>query len=317
MRRSRAAGPLVAVVTGALLALAGCSPFGAVGRSATEGARPSPTGTPAWPAATPRSGLAKGLVLPLEAYMEPYADTVAVQEAVDRLTTRCMKRYGYTYSAPARGMTPPPSSDDSNMPRRYGITDRDLAARYGYFLGDSGRTPPPAPRLTPAETAVLTGRLAVAPGAKRAPARIDGRRIPEDGCLGESIRRIGPRIDESPAGSLDYESLRRSQSDPRVLAVVGAWSRCMKAKGYDVDSPLDAAKLTPDTHHGQADQADITTALTDIDCKRRTGLVKTWYTVEYAVQRQQIEQNQLQLQQLKERIAAEVKTAMAVLGRNS
>ncbi|MGX1562814.1 hypothetical protein, partial [Streptomyces sp. NPDC055509] len=294
MRRSRAAGPLVAVVAGALLALAGCSPFGGTGESPAGGAGPSRSGTPAWPATTPRSGLAKGLVLPLEAYMEPYADTVAIQQAVDRLATQCMKRYGYVYTAPARGTTPPPSSDDSNMPRRYGITDRDLAARYGYFLGDGGRTPPPAPRLTAAETAVLTGRLAVTPGAKKAPAVIDGRRIPENGCLGESLRRIGPRIDESPASRLDYESLRRSQSDPRVLAVIGAWSRCMKAKGYTVASPLDAANLTPDTRHGQADQADITTALTDIDCKRRTGLVKTWYTVESAVQRRQIEQNQLQ-----------------------
>ncbi|MBR8639080.1 hypothetical protein KEF29_06475 [Streptomyces tuirus] len=316
MRRSRAARPLVAVAAGALLALAGCSPLGGTGTTAAGGARPARTGTPAWPAATPRSGLAKGLVLPLEAYMEPYADTVVIQQAVDRLAAQCMKRYGYTYTPPARGLTPPPSSDDANMTRRYGITDRDLAAKYGYFLGDSDRTPPPAPRLTSAETAVLTGRLAVAPGAKKAPERIDGKRVPHNGCLGEAIREVGPRIDESLASRLDYESLRRSQSDPRVLAVVGTWSRCMKAKGYTVDSPLDAANLTPDTHHGQASQADITTALTDIDCKRRTGLVKTWYTVESAIQRQQIEQNQLPLGQLKDRIAAEVKAATAVLGRN-
>ncbi|MFI8533630.1 hypothetical protein ACIGMX_25725 [Streptomyces aquilus] len=314
MRRRRAVSPVVAVAA-ALLALTACSPGGGTGTPRAGGATPSGTGAPAWPAAVPASGLAKGLVLPMEAYMEPYADTVVIDRAVDRLTTQCMKRYGYAYTPPARGMTPPPSSDDSNMPRRYGITDEDLAARFGYFLGDLNQTPPPAPKLTPAETAVLTGRLAIARGAKKAPARIGGRSIPQDGCLGEATRRIGPRIDESLPSKLDYESLRRSQSDPRVLAVIGAWSRCMKAKGYTVDSPLNAANLTPDTHDGQAGQADITTALTDIKCKRQTGLVKTWFTVESAIQRGQIEQHQLALTQVRQRITAEVKAATGVLGR--
>ncbi|MFJ4786800.1 hypothetical protein [Streptomyces sp. NPDC088794] len=306
---------LVAVVTGGTLALVGCSPHGGSGASAAGGAAPSGTGAPAWPAAVPASGLAKGLALPMESYMEPYADTVVVQQAVDRLAAQCMKRYGYDYTAPVRGLTPPPSSDDSNMTRRYGITDQDLAARFGYFLGDSEQTPPPAQRLTSAETAVLTGRLAIARGAAKAPTKAGGKTIPEDGCVGEATRRIGPRIDASLASRLDYESLRRSQSDPRVLAAVDAWSRCMKAKGYTVDSPLNAAKLTPDTDHGQATRADITTALADIACKRSTGLVKTWFTVESALQRRQIEQNQLPLTQLKQQIASEVKAATTVLGR--
>jgi hypothetical protein len=306
---------MAAITAGALLALTGCSSHGGTGTSGAGGAGPSRSGAPAWPATTPQSGLAKGLVLPLEAYMQPYADTVAVQQAIDRLTTQCMKRYGYAYTAPARGMTPPPSSDDSNMSRRYGITDQDLAARFGYFLGDRDQTPPSAPKLTSAETAVLTGRLALARGSKKAPSQIDGKRIPQDGCLGEATRKIGPRIDESLSSKLDYESLRRSQSDPRVLAVVAAWSRCMKAKGYTVDSPLNAARLTPDRNNGQAAQSDITTALADIKCKSQTDLVKIWFTVDSAIQRQQIEQNQLPLTQLKDTITAEVKAAATVLGR--
>jgi hypothetical protein len=300
---------LAAVLIGS--ALTGCSTAGGDTGDAASGKKTAAQA--GWPDAVPKSGLAKGMVLPLEAYMETYPETVTIQRAIIRLETQCMAGYGFHISLPPAGMTPPPNNDDSNMERRYGITDRDAAARLAYSIGDDDRTPPPAPELTSAEIAVLTGHVAIKPGAAKAPSTFHGKAVPDGGCGQQAVDEVGVgRIDTSVAGRLDADSMSTSQADPRVQAVIAAWSQCMKSSGYTVDSPLNAAKLAPTATGGTPSAASLQVATTDIDCKARTGLVKTWFDVESAIQRQQVEQNQFALQDARDRITATVKTAAAV-----
>ncbi|MEU2864999.1 hypothetical protein ACIQWL_50950 [Streptomyces mirabilis] len=53
-----------------------------------------------WPKAVPNSGLAKDLSLPLQAYMQTYQDTVALDNAERNLETSCMAEYGFTVTFP-------------------------------------------------------------------------------------------------------------------------------------------------------------------------------------------------------------------------
>ncbi|WNI16186.1 hypothetical protein [Actinacidiphila sp. ITFR-21] len=79
-------------------------------------------------------------------------------------------------------------------------------------------------------------------------------------------------------------------------------------------SPLRAADLAPYVRGRAISAAAIRVAVTDVDCKARTGLVKTWFDVESGIQRQQVEDNQLTLRDIQGRITAVVKAAAAVTG---
>ncbi|MFI9106639.1 hypothetical protein ACIGXA_39700 [Streptomyces fildesensis] len=315
-RRRRPGIAAVLPVLGAVLIGSGLTGCSASSGDAGDAAHDNPTAAAAgWPDAVPKSGLAKGMVLPLEAYMETYPESVSIRRAIIQLETQCMAGYGFHISLPPPGLTPPPNNDDSNMERRYGITDRSKAAKLAYTLGDENRTPPPAPKLSDAEIAVLTGHVAMKPGAAKAPSTYQGKAVPDGGCGQQAADQVGAaRIDNKVVGQADADSLDKSQADPRVQAVITAWSRCMKSSGYTVDTPLDAAKLVQSLHGGGVSAADIQVATTDIDCKAKTDLVKTWFTVESDIQRQQIEQNQFALQDGRNRITAAVKAAAAVTG---
>lgn len=315
-RRATVLVPAVAAVVA--LAAAGCSAAGGTGDGTTAAGKhgtaagATPAAAVAWPDAVPKSGLAKGLVLPLEAYMETYPETVTIARAVDKLTESCMARYGFTLHMPQRGVKPPPNNDDANMARRYGISDPDAAAEYGYSLGEDDAQPDEMPKLSDAAVAVLTGHVARRPGAAKAPSTYQGKAVPEGGCATEAADKVGySHLSSDLTEKLNAASMDRSQADPRVQQVIGAWSRCMRLKGYTVDSPLHAADLVPQS--GTGGNA-VQTATTDVACKKHTGLVKTWFDVESAIERDQIEQNQLALQQQRDTVTAAVKAAAAVIG---
>jgi hypothetical protein len=263
----------------------------------------------------PKTGLAKGLVLPVEAYMETYPETVTIGTAVNKLTEQCMARYGFNLTLPPRGATPPPNYDDSNMARRYGITEPDKAAKFAYTIGDEDETGAQQLKLTKAARAVLTGRTGSEPNAPKAPPTYQGKAVPDGGCTAEAARKVGAdRVDPSLTGRLDAASLDKSQADPRVQQVITAWSTCMKSKGYTIDTPLNAARLAPYIHGQPVSPKAIQIATTDIACKKQTGLVTTWFGVESAIQRQQVEQNQLALQDQRDKVTAAVKAATALTG---
>ncbi|WP_153542236.1 hypothetical protein [Streptomyces sp. RB17] len=106
------------------------------------------------------------MTLPLQQYMQTYQDSVVIEHAARSLETQCMARYGFTVTFPPVGVNPPPNADDSNMPRRYGISDPATSAKYGYELPPDPTEHPQPPKPSPAGIAVLTGRKALNPRAE-------------------------------------------------------------------------------------------------------------------------------------------------------
>ncbi|MFG2260597.1 hypothetical protein [Streptomyces mirabilis] len=258
-----------------------------------------------WPKAVPNSGLAKDLSLPLQAYMQTYQDTVALDNAERNLETSCMAEYGFTVTFPPAGQTPPPSADDANMPRRYGITDRATAAKYGYGLPEDsqGQKGTRMPALTKEQVEVLTGRTSIRnnptdPAPEPAPSTYQGKPIHKDGCAGWAADQLGNRnLDFSLVSQLDGESVTQSQKTPAVQEAISAWSKCMNTKGYTVATPYDADKVVPHAD-GAPSQGEINVALADIDCKKSTNLVEIWFNEDSKIQDQQIKDHKSELDAL-------------------
>jgi len=266
-----------------------------------------------WPKATPERGLAKGLTLPLEQYMQSYEQRVVIDQAVRNLQTECMAGFGFDFRPPPAGTTPPPNANDANMERRYGITDRVVAEQYGYGLPENGpQTGASTPELTEAAGMVLSGAVRTGKRESPAPRSFKGKEIPEGGCTGWAKRKVGADgLDFSLVSRLNYESLAQSQETPEVQRAIGAWSRCMKSKGYEVAIPFEAIDLTNDTGVG-SDKA-VTIAVADIDCKKSVDLVSIWFRVDAGIQSKQIEKHQLALEETRKKNEAAIKAAEKML----
>ncbi|MGV9286669.1 hypothetical protein [Streptomyces sp. NPDC003719] len=305
-----------AAVAAASVALAGCSSSSDgtdAGDTTAARAAAAAGDTSKWPRAVADQGLVRGLTLPLQPYMQTYQDAMVIERAARTLQTECMAGYGFTVVFPPVGVNPPPNADDSNMPRRYGISDRAAAAKYGYQLPPDTAEHPAPLDLSPAATAVLTGRKGTGPRAEPAPPTYNGRKIPKGGCQQQAFDELGARIDFTLPSRLDHDSLVKSQEDPRVRSTIGAWSTCMKGKGFTVADPFAAVDMAFRNGAGAADQKQITLALADIDCKKETNLVAVWHKVDAEIQSRQVEENQLALQQLRDRNTKAVKAAEAAL----
>ncbi len=326
MKRIKRTATAVALTASALL-ISACS-SGATPGTTQNAADGKPIVNKAnWPEKVPTSGLAKNLTLPLEAYMASYEDQVTVEQAASDLQQSCMKDYGIDLTLPKAGANPPPSDNDANIERRYGISDRAEAEKYGYEL-------PPALRehteqtmrdLSGVEVEVLTGHTkpeapaaaeagqpvaAPAQGVKPARAEYHGKALKRGGCIGWSKDRLGVKeADPVIVAQLAGDSLTQSMKDEKVVKATAAWSSCMAGKGHaglaDPYKAMDQG-VTPD---GEPTEESIALAVDDIDCKQQTDLVKIWFGVESAIQTRQIADNQDQLTAIKQQHGAEVAAA--------
>ncbi|MBR8638939.1 hypothetical protein KEF29_05470 [Streptomyces tuirus] len=278
-----------------------------------------------WPKETPVTGLMKGLKLPLENYMLSYADTVAIDQAKNTLQKQCMAEYGFTVDFPKPGANPPPSNNDANIERRYGITDATVAKTYGYGIPEelTHHTDQAVQELSDVEVEVLTGHtkpekvappkdaeadgpyFAAPPKTKPARAEHNGKKLRRGGCAGWSDEQLGAAKQKADAflvSDLNGDSLVRSQQSEPVQDVFKDWSSCMKTKGHaglaDPYKAMDAG-LALDKD-GKATEESIRMALDDIACKEQTGLVKVWFDEESKIQNQQIEDNKAKLDSAKE-----------------
>lgn len=278
-----------------------------------------------WPKATPERGLAKGLSLPLEEYMQTYQDTVTLDQASRKLQEKCMAEYGFSIELPLAGTTPPPNDNDANMERRYGLTDRQAAAQYGYGLPEAltKQVRQKMPELTDEAVQVLTGHTKPAapatPGAVRAvePAAesYQGKKIHKGGCHGwakDKLKR--PATDDLAfVSELNGNSFTESMATPAVKQALAAWSQCMKTEGYTAVTPFEATDIAPHAEGGPASQEEIAVALAEIDCKEKTDLVKVWFTEESKIQKAQIAEHRTKLNGTRTRNSEAVAAADASL----
>lgn len=276
--------------------------------SAAESAAQGPTiFKDNWPEKVPTSGLAKGLVLPLESYMISYAEEIAVQQARDSAETACMNRFGFEgWRTEDLGTSPPPADNASNMPRRYGLTDPAQARTYGYHLPSAGPESTPPPEQDTAEAAtVLTGQN----GSERL-ASFKGEELPEGGCTGEVGRKVAVP-DVALVERLNTESLELSQRTPAVEAAMVRWASCMKDRGYQVNTVWETAEVAG-AESETADQQEIEVATAEVDCKQETGLVKVWFAEETTIQKRLVEENQQALKGAESQLGKTLEKAAAV-----
>ncbi|MFR9800571.1 hypothetical protein ACL02U_32435 [Streptomyces sp. MS06] len=311
------------------LSLSACSSSGSASDS-SDSAKP-PVDRSKWPQAVPRTGLVKGLTLPLEAYLPSYADTVAVDQARTDLQEQCMADYGLSVSLPRAGANPSISDNSIDIERRYGITDRAAAGRRGYLLTPDQQksTEQKTPELSDAEVEVLTGHTKPKPAAaptgghgtdfvgrgKTQPARAEynGKKLRKGGCTGWSRSKFPPVSELSRlADTLAAQSLTSSRDEHGVKKAMKEWSGCMEKAGYDVANPYAAMEKGLSKDHGTtASKAQIDIALADVDCKRKSDLIKIWSDAEAAIQKKLIKENKVELTKNKNTFAALVKSAHA------
>jgi hypothetical protein len=261
--------------------------FLAVPAAAGFNGRPKISVPPIPPAAS-----GEAISLPLNTY----ADVAGLQqtvlsEAQSLLTQKCMAARGFVYTGQAT-----PSQEQAllqNIEYGFGVTSLDDAYTYGYgqpaaaggpqpgglFLG--GFTSFSALQQHPAMALALLG---FAPGVRIPPVR-------EPGCLilaNSEIYRPGSTQLGDPVPAIAQQASMWTQTDPRVVAVNQAWSRCMAQHGYHYGSPEQAA-----AHNWPASPtaAETATAVADVTCKQRVNLTNTWLTVEAAYQTALIGQN--------------------------
>jgi len=133
----------------------------------------------------------------------------------------------------------------------------------------------------PAWTVALLG---FAPGARIGPVR-------QESCMTLALNEVcrpGSNQIGDPVPAIVQEASQWTQTDPHVLAVIAAWSRCMARRGLHYANPQQ-----PADHNWPATPtaAETATAVADVTCKLQVNLINTWLTVEAAYQTALIGQN--------------------------
>ncbi|MEV0616261.1 hypothetical protein AB0I81_23300 [Nonomuraea sp. NPDC050404] len=215
----------------------------------------------------------RGLRVPFDDFTLSRLDIHTIEYAEDLLTRACMRASGLDWE-----LLPPPARTDTDPlhRRRYGVIEPKVAEHHGYHL------PPPAPDQWAREQ-VWRRREALPPAGRRAAYGHDG----QGGCRNTARTRLAegiPKIDRGRLNGFIGSTFEASQRLPAVVAAFGAWSGCMKDRGFAYRTPLDAVSDPAWTSSAQASPREIAAARADVGCKRATGLVAAWSAAEKAVQ---------------------------------
>lgn len=259
--------------------------------------------------------------LPIEEYMLSDRQIDELERARITLTVSCVARFGLTLPwkvSDARSGRVAGSNSSVNLSRRYGITDPAVAARLGYRVPPDSSTstlPPPEPELPASMELVLTGGNPGTTGTSRA-VTYRGRRVPDGGCMGDAVRRLGVWSggvgDAELADRVNQESLDRARGEPATAKAIRAWSACMRIAGHDYADPFQAPGPRLEKT-GTVTREEVVVATADINCKRRTNLVGYWFTAEQAFQQLTIGDHATEFERIRRDLRTMVGRARAVL----
>lgn len=296
--RRAAHGRAVVVVLAATvlpLATVGCSTQSGTGG---EAAGEPPLGD------VPHVTAASQLVLPLDQFEGSTVDHTLDHQASQILAARCAARFGVTSTDRSMSDVAPGGPNTG----RYGIVEREIAARFGYHSaeqgGDDAKTNskygPDAWNPSPEELVVLDGTKADGSPLARdeLPRDANGEPLPEGGCSRWANLELtgGAPIPFSLIDQWGGEASQAAEADSRVRAANDGWSRCMKARGYDYKSiwdPNDSFSMEP-----TSTAKEIATAVADVECRQETNLVGIWMAVETAYQHRVISANEGQFHEV-------------------
>lgn len=266
------------------LTIAGCTSTTPTASSAspTPSSVPATAPEPVLPAATVPQ-------LPIQTYMFTQVEVYRAEQARFVLSKKCMDSFGVPFTIPSLPAITP-AKDIDQQDRRYGVTNMAEARSLGYH--------PPAELITqntqaPMITTMSPTQKLVYFGLPSDQHTYQGHPIPPGGCTAAAARQLAPVGELSHSeltAQISHDSFKTSLSSPPVTAALGQWSVCMHNAGYDYPTPLasggDRRWSTP-----QPTPAEITAAVTDINCQHETSLIQIWSAAERAIQQQQIAAN--------------------------
>ena len=249
----------------------------------------------------PSAASGQTISLPLNSYaaVSGLQQTV-LAEAQVLLTQKCMAARGFVYTS----QTTPSQEQALLQGIEYGFNGSfgranwltislSDASTYGYGQPATASSPPQGGVFLGGfssfndlkqHAALAVALLGFAPGVTIGPVR-------EPGCLNvanNEIYRPGSSQLGDPVPAIAQQASMWTETDPRVVAVNAAWSRCMARRGYHYGSPQQAADHNWPKSPTAAETA---TAVADVTCKQQVNLINTWLTVEAAYQTALIGQN--------------------------
>ncbi|MFJ3906301.1 hypothetical protein [Streptomyces sp. NPDC090025] len=251
------------------------------------------------------------MTLPLDSYVSAPDETTIVL-AENELAKQCMRAQGMELPASLLLTSGPEAPAPYVL---YGLIDMDAAKVYGY------REPSP-PHRSKGGTAAAPAK--VAPAVVRA--YFGDPKKPGGGCEGDARKKLGgpnPTTLLMHVQELRSVSLGATYQDSRVKAAVSRWSVCMKRAGYDYADPLAPGHdrtllgrglpVPPGATLPPPSPAEISAAVTDITCKRRTGYLQTVVLVSAAYERELIEERARPLRAAQDEQKRKLRSAKEIL----
>ncbi|MFJ4675767.1 hypothetical protein [Kitasatospora sp. NPDC088783] len=276
----------------ALAAAAGTAVSACSGPSVERAASPAvPSGTAGPAAAAFDPADPATWKLPLEAYLPTEDEEGQLRRALGSLVEECVHRAGFSDWHPAA--TLPKLGPKTLTDWRYGIHDAELSATRGYH--------PDAAEQAAYDAVVQEAALDGGDKADSATLFSCGQQGAEK--LGRTDKTVGEL-----AQRLANESFTRSKQEPAVVRAFAQWSACMKQSGYDYKEPLDASD-DPKVNGRDVTPAEIDTAMADLGCRERTGVARTWYDAEVALQKKAEEDNAQALREERKQLDDVLKTS--------
>ncbi|EMF00024.1 hypothetical protein J7W19_19860 [Streptomyces mobaraensis NBRC 13819 = DSM 40847] len=259
------------------------------------------------PDPTIRQGLLRSRELPVEQYLVSFKDATAERAAVLRNVQACMARYGLTYDPPVRPESYTAISDNTaNLERRYGLSDRATAEKWGYAW-PSAQGEPPRWDPTSAQMDALYGKN----GDGEVLGSIGGVPVPKGGCNAEAREKAGAQ-DDSAAREIGSDSFTRAMKDPAVQQGFDAWSACMKTKGYAYKNPFEITQ-GPKADDWATSPETKKIAVAEVDCKQSTGLLDVWFATEAKLQEKGIAAKKTRLDAARQHNRSVVRRSLAAL----
>jgi hypothetical protein len=307
--------PRVVILGGGSSAVGGGAPVIFIGAGPAHGSRPKITVPPIPPADSSLT-----VAMPLEAYQAiSTQQQEALADASNQLVQACMAARGFEDTSSSS----PPISSVATLAQveagGAGLTSITQARTFGFGRPKGAGSGQSGPQIIgfvsgadfsqslKAGRAYAEALFGFGPGSGGGP---NGHL----GCLQQANKTVyGELFGEpvpDPVPQIAEQAASYTQSDPRIHAVIRAWSACMARHFYHYASPSQV-----EGHHWKSppDKAEIATAVADVTCKTQTNLLNTWLAVEAAYQQALIGQNLATLSQLQANFAPLLRRANAAL----
>lgn len=269
-----------------------------------------PSGLPALPEKNYDASDPATWTLPVEVYFPSDEDSSQIFRARTILISDCMGDFGFDWKAPPEL---PRVGPKTLTDLRYGIHDAALAGKRGYK--------PAAEEMAAYQKAVDMGAVdgTTTDGAdgrvlNGGAAEVDGRKIPEGGCVGQAERELGDKgaLGSPLAQQISNDAFARAKQNPKVAKIFRQWSSCMKDSGYSYEEPLEAPD-DPAFSSSEVTREEIETAKADLACRRLHNVAKVWFEAETVLQKKAVEEQAEELNQGREGIEEALRKASGIL----